>query len=242
MNNTDNTDDMYAEIRKNRNKSLIFFIIIIAVYFVYSMFFQDSACGGVTTTGRVRLDRDKCSITNFVHGKSEYTSSDLLKENMIDFYDASGVQPVLYDLTGKKEYSREEIQKFADDFYAEKMFPDPDTGAVYDEGHFLIVFQAQKNGYLTGYHIGTDAATVIDKAALTTFDNILSTEYNKQKDASDLFGKVFKKAGVEIMGRPKSSVYLIAGIMAALVLYLFYNGWKTFKNKPLNSSNGGTDQ
>jgi len=157
---SDETNDLYAESKRNRSSSLIIFVVIIVGYFLYSMFAQSASCAGQpTSTGRVKLAEGLCRFTEFVFpeiGTSVYTGktdkADKMElgfqEEMVNFYNASGIQPVIYDKTGEPAMTQEELQAFADDFYENGLFSNPDVNDIHDEGHFLSVFQAAEDGSL----------------------------------------------------------------------------------------------
>jgi len=170
-------------------------------------------------TGREKLADGLCTFTEFVFpevGTSVYTGKTdkadkmelSFQEEMVNFYSSSGVQPVIYDLTGEPVKTQEELQAFADDFYENGLFSNAAVNNIYDEGHFLIVFQADGDSYKVAYHVGTNAAQVFAPTKESTisgtdiFDNCLSDAF-KNESGADIFKKAFKEAAYKIMGDTK---------------------------------------
>lgn len=227
----DEMNELLDQNRRSSRMSVLILVLIIVAYVIYSL-----VSGGEqkpTSTGRIELSQELCGLTEFTFGESDYSSSANLVNAMTEFYSRSGVQPVLYDLTGEASLTDSEIQKFADDFYANGLFVNEEVNAVYDEGHFLLVFQADGTGYRTGIHIGKDAAAVIDDDAEATFMKLLD-EYYSSSSTSDILPNTYNKAASEIMGKRSSSTFIfiaivviIAGYAAATLFRHFRKGSKT---------------
>jgi len=250
---SDETNDLYAESKRNRSSSLIIFVVIIVGYFLYSMFAQSASCAGQpTSTGRVKLAEGLCRFTEFVFpeiGTSVYTGktdkADKMElgfqEEMVNFYNASGIQPVIYDKTGEPAMTQEELQAFADDFYENGLFSNPDVNDIHDEGHFLIVFQAAEDGstYKVAYHVGTNAAEVFaptrasDKSGVELFDSCLDSAFQK-KTGANVFKTAFKDAKGKIMGNDRANTILIIVLIAAVLVYFAINFIRTSKKKSIN--------
>lgn len=232
--NGDSQDQFYAEAKRNRNNTLFIFIAIIVVYLGYTMFSQSSYCAGQpTTTGRIKMADGLCQLTEFVFpkgGASDYTNNTDFLESMVDFYGNSGVQPVLYDLTGEEAMTADELQAFADDFYDNEstgLFSDPQVNDHHDEGHFLVVFQANGDSYNVAYHVGKNAATVIDEDAVGIFSSVLDNAFANKK-AKDVFKVTFKDANSKIMGRAQGTTYIIVILAVLLVAYM---GFSYYRNR-----------
>ena len=225
-NGSNSTDNYYAEAKRSRTSTYAIFIIIIVAYLAYSLIGQNSACAGQpTTTGRVKLDDNLCRLTEFIfpeHGASDYTSDTIIQEEMVNFYSASGVQPVLDDLSDQSEMTQEELQKAVDDFYDNILFSNEEVNTIRDQGHFAIAFQAANGSYKVAYHVGTDAQTVIDESALQIFSNVLSDNFAK-KSGSDVFKNTFKEANSQIMGKSRANMYLIIIVIAIAIIYFAFN-------------------
>ena len=238
-NDGNDTNNIISESRRNSRSTLLIFVVIIAAYLAYSAIGQNGACAGQpTTTGRVRLAENLCSLTEFVFpqgGASEYSEDTMIQEEMVNFYNSSGVQPVLYDLTGQAEMSQEELQKAADDFYENKLFSNAEVNSVHDEGHFVVAFQAAGDSYKVAYHVGTNAATVIDEPALEIFSNVLADKFAKN-NGPDIFKNTFKDANSQIMGRSRTSIYLIIIVVAIAVVYFVFNYMRIKKNNTQNNN------
>ena len=230
------------DMRRNRKSSVVILIIIIVAYVIYAFGFQNNPdCQG-TTTGRTPLSTDKCNLTEFIQGTgSEYTEDDkssTLANQMADFYSASGVQPVVYDKTGDASMSQAELQAFADEYYESALFET--TGVKYDEGHMLIVFQAEGDTLKVAYHVGTDAQTVMDEEAMDTFNSNLESNFkNTSKKGIDKLVATFKDSSSSIMGRSVASTYLIIGAVAVLVIYGGFATWRNLQKS--KKENGGTN-
>lgn len=243
-NSNDNTKDYIADAKRSRNSSYLIFIVIIAVYVGYTFLSQSQFCAGDTsTTGRVKLLDGLCGVTEFVFpsgGASEYTHGTDYQEEMVNFYQSSGVQPVLVDLTGQPKMSHDELQAYANDFY-----DNPDTGLFsnaevndrHDEGHFLIVFQADGTSYDAAYRVGTNAVQVIDADAMTIFQNVLNDAFAKNAPKK-LFKNVFKEANSKIMGTSRSTTYVIVALAVILVGYMAFNFFKVNKGQKLFPTRG----
>ena len=233
--NSNSNDEMYDTVKRNRTSSIVVFAIVIVVYLLYSTYGQ-TLFGGETTTGRVRLDSSMCNLvypegtTCFYEKETDYTTTDV-NDEMISFYENTGVQPFLLIVDDEEKLTSDELNAKAEDYYKNTLFNADET--KYDEGHMVIAFQIQGDSYAVGYYVGTDAQTVIDADALGTFGSALSECFNKYV-GDKIFTNTFKNASSSIMGRAKGTTVIIIVLVAICVLYFAYNIYRTNKQRQKN--------
>ena len=216
QNGRENADDSFDYIRKNRNSSMIIFIIVIAGFLLYNTFGSSLSCASETTTGRVKLDASKCHLVSAWYDKeTEYTQTDTL-EGMANFYDATGIQPIVTVVEEDRELSPEELNARAEDYYKNDLFGDVQS----DEGHTVVAFQPSNGA--AGIYSGTDAMTVMDADAVAKFREILSKNYSRYK-GTNVLSKTFTQASKTIMGRSKLSLYVIIILAVACAGYIVYS-------------------
>lgn len=221
QNNSNNQDDQdnsvneaYSSLKRNRTSSILIFVIIIAGYFIYTSIANSTSCAGETTTGRVKLEPTQCHIVQTWYDKeTEYTQNATL-EGMVTFYETTGIQPIVTIADGETELTQEELNAKAEDYYKNNLFD-----GITDEGHTVVAFQPSNGA--AGIYSGTDARKVMDADAVPKFMNILQKNYNSKK-GTDVLSKTFREAAGTIMGRTKSSLYLIIILGVACVGYLVY--------------------
>ena len=217
QNNQENTEDSFDYIKRNRNSSLIIFIIVIAGFLLYNSFGSSLSCASETTSGRTKLDSSVYQLVSkdnkWFDRDTEYTQT-AIQDGMVKFYEATGIQPFVIVVDEGTELTVEELNARAEDYYKNSLFE-----AVTDEGHTVFAFQPS-NG-LVGIYSGTDARMVMDADAVQKFRDILSTNYSKYK-GTDILNKTFTQAVSKIMGRSKLSLYVIIILAVACAGYIVY--------------------
>lgn len=226
QNNTSATEDgssneSYSWMKRNRNSSILIFVLVIAAYFIYTTIGSSMSCAGETTTGRVKLESSQCNLVSSWYDKeTEYTQTATL-DGMAVFYETTGIQPIIHVVDEEKELTQDELNARAEEYYKTKLFD-----GISDEGHSVFAFQPS-NG-ITGIYSGTDAVKVMDADAVAKFREILQKNYQKLK-GTDILSKTFNQAAGKIMGRSKLSIYFIIILAVACVVYFVVAFMRTSK-------------
>lgn len=215
---------------KRRLLPFIVVAVIMVAFFVFSAIYQGYIRRTATLDGsrRIKLEAEY-KLFPYIMKSSVYTSKDVLYEKMSAFYISTGVQPIIYDLTGEdKDYSNEELQEIAGTIYKET-FP--------DECHLLIVFRENSSKRLgLAYHVGEEAKTVIDDGALGILTEQINKYFNDNSVPNeDKLSKAIVAAKDEIMGPTSSSIFAYILMFAAVISFLVYTvsvRFKRFKKNP----------
>lgn len=223
------TNEAFASIKRNRNSTIVIFIVIIVGYFIYSTIANSSSCAGETTTGRVKLSEAQCNLIlteplgKWYDKVTEYTPEET-PEGMSTFYMSTGIQPIITIVDGGTELTQEELNAKAEDYYKTGLFQSflgqqHVIEGLSDEGHMIVAFQPSNGA--AGIYNGSDARTVMDADAVAKFRDILQKNYSNRKPGQ-VFDKAFNEAAGKIMGRTMSTLYLIIILAVACVGYLVY--------------------
>lgn len=206
-------------------------VLIVAAYLLYTTVFANNPnCGGSAAKEKLT---GVPAPTEYISGSSSWTSNpDNLKIAMQTFYEDTGIAPYVYDISNEDAHTADELQKIADDFYEEHFN---------DEKHFLMVFQAGSDA-LAAYHIGTDAKTILDDAAMKTFNDQLKSAFkNKDVKEADTLAYVYITCSSQVMVTPGSNLTFIIIIAVVLILYGGYNYMRNKKNSS-GSDDGSSGQ
>ena len=115
-----------------------------------------------------------------------------LESGMRHFYEETGVQPYLYILPNGTVASSDDLAGYAEELYGQ-LFS--------DDGHFILVFCDDGNGRVTyGYHMGTQARTVLDDEAIQILLEYLEINYyDTSLSEEELFSDTFAETADRIM-------------------------------------------
>ncbi|MCF0142165.1 MAG: hypothetical protein HUJ75_02180, partial [Parasporobacterium sp.] len=119
--NTNNAENTGDTIRKNNRSSLLILLVIIVVYILFTLIAPAGTCNNnsnASTTKREKLDVE-VQLTDYFSGTSIWSQAPSLENQMQYFYDKTGCQPYLLDLTGEAALTEDELAQKADDFYKE---------------------------------------------------------------------------------------------------------------------------
>ena len=108
------------------------------------------------------------------------------------FLRGNGVQPYLYILPNGTAGSSDDLASYAEELYGQ-LFS--------DDGHFILVFCDDSNGRVTyGYHMGTQAHTVLDDEAIQILLEYLEINYyDTSLSEEELFSNTFADTADRIM-------------------------------------------
>ncbi len=226
---------------RNRWTSLIILVVVIALYMLYTMVLKDNVnCAGDEAKTRLEGTVDVVGYVSTWEsdGEDGWTATsetsawtvdvDNLVYIMDDFYSTTGVRVYILDLSNEDVMTAEELQAAADEFYEE---------TFEDERHFLIAFQSTSEA-IAAYHVGDDAAEIMDSEAIETFDEYLKSYFgNDDYDESDVFIYVFSDASNTIMNGNARTALLILVIAVMLI----YGVFASYKNLKKNSASDKKD-
>ncbi|MCF0142477.1 MAG: hypothetical protein HUJ75_03785, partial [Parasporobacterium sp.] len=144
-----------------------------------------------------------------------------LENQMQYFYDKTGCQPYLLDLTGEAALTEDQLAQKADDFYKE---------TFKDQAHLLVVFQADEtNAFKLHILPGTDAAMVMDKEACDILKaNIEKFAADPKMDTDLVMPNAFAQSADDIMqGGRNNTVLIIILVVVVLAAYFLTSRRKT---------------
>ena len=219
------------EKRPFKNSNLIFLVIIIVLFAMYSFFNSDRTADiSPSTIERTPLPAD-AEITDYDTIEGDWIVDLQYNEaSMADFYKRTGVAPYLYVLSSDNSMTLSEIIEFADTFYEEKLK---------DSNRFLVVFR--DNGapeYDLVLKLGTEAASFMDEEAQTIFREYVDFYFAKGQTPYYLvFADSFDQTCDRILNvrtvssRTIAVIILIAIIAAGIAFKILYDKRIIFKNR-----------
>lgn len=215
---------------------MIIFVIVFLIIFVSAIssgFRSCSSGGGGTeviisdvTTSTVEREKLADGLATF----DEYYLDELdwifdedeLYSGMEYFYEETGVAPFLYltdNIDGDYDPDEDTIETALNDFYDEHFD---------DEGHLLVLFMEDEDGYWQRYYVvGSAAKAVMDDEACEILMDFLDAYYYSDLEDEEYFSTVFEKTADRIMqvtstddSGSSSGTTVFASVVAVVVVIL----------------------
>ncbi|MCD8118226.1 MAG: hypothetical protein LUE29_01810 [Lachnospiraceae bacterium] len=213
---------------------IVFLIIFLSAI---SSGFRSCSSGGGTeviisdvTTSTVEREKLADGLATF----DEYYLDELdwiydeneLYSGMKTFYDETGVAPFLYltdNIDGDYDPDEDTIETALNDFYDEHFD---------DEGHLLVLFMEDEDGYWQRYYIvGSAAKAVMDDEACEILMDFLDAYYYSDLEDEEYFSTVFEKTAERIMSitssdssdnSSSSSTVFVAVVIVVVVIVVVW--------------------
>lgn len=235
---------VYHGSRSSSPCSCIFALIIVAFILLGGVF---TAIGGsigsssdITKSSekREKMDTSNTTYSNtwFVDELGWLGRGSKLIAGLEDFYNRTGVQPLVYLAEYKEDYKFDDSKSMLDrtETLYEEIFGS-------DEGHLLFVYYACKddrpslmNGQVE-LICGKQTNIVMDENAQDILESCYWHYYNGDASVSvdEMLGNTFTKAGKEIMRGPIRIRYVVIIVVSVLgvivVISLLFKWWKAKK-------------
>ena len=172
-------------------------LIVIAAFVAIPSMFPYGFSGGSGDITRSTIEREKLDGQYVTLSSAWYDDSAMgwisspavLEDGLMDFYNATGVQPYLVitdQINGDYSPTGDEVWEYANQVY-DQMFS--------DEGHLVFVFQCQDGGtdYMMAACTGAQAKVVLDDAeALEILYDYVDYYFWSDYDEDEMFARAFR--------------------------------------------------
>ena len=196
-------------------------LIVIAAFVAIPSMFPYGFSGGSGDITRSTIEREKLDGQYVTLSSAWYDDSAMgwisspavLEDGLMDFYNATGVQPYLVitdQINGDYSPTGDEVWEYANQVY-DQMFS--------DEGHMVFVFQCQDGGtdYMMAACTGAQAKVVLDDAeALEILYDYVDYYFWSDYDEDEMFARAFRDAGKRIMDTQMTTGQTVA--IAAVII------------------------
>lgn len=238
-------DDMYTSARRTSSAGtrVGMFIILIAFLgciLVSSILVHNKVTTTISTINREKLESQLCTESTYLIDETGWISSkSTLEVGMREFYQETGVQPVLLlttEINGNTNPTVGEIEAYMNQVYKEN---------IKDEGHLLFMFFDRGDGsYGTFGLTGINAKTVIDDEAVAIIRDYVDRYATSDMSDEQMFSTVFSKSAKSIMRKSTTSadVLVIVIIVSSILLMCVIGGAiflkaKAYKVRELEEAN-----
>ncbi|MCL2086603.1 MAG: hypothetical protein FWH05_03310 [Oscillospiraceae bacterium] len=208
-------------------------VVVIVVIFLFFLFSPDDSITR-STVAREPLPPNAAAQTGKLYTDDLHWigNETVLTNGLENFHKRTGVRPHLYitgDIYGDPDPTPDEVQEFAREKYNE---------LFNDQAHLMFVFfesEASSVTYIMQYHVGSQAATVLDVEAMDILmDYVERNYYSGYMNESELFGNAFDSSSqriMEVYQSPWVNVWIFAlsfgGGLA--IIFLLFSWWKRAK-------------
>lgn len=207
--------------RRSGSGCLTFLLwLMIVVFAVGAISFGLNTCSATSADVRTPLASGAATQTAYYTDEDGdwIHSASTLEAGLKEFYEKTGVQPYVYILPNATTTSTSELTSRAQTFYDE---------LFQDEGHFLLVFCDDGNGaYNYGYVVGSQASTVMDSEALSTFFDNLEDAYDDYSLSEEqIFSRAFSRTASTIMATTSTGatvavvMMVVSGTVVGVLLW-----------------------
>ncbi|QOY61140.1 hypothetical protein [Thermophilibacter immobilis] len=196
------------------------FWLMVVVFALGAIIFGLNSCSATSADVRTPLASGAVTQTayytdedgNWIH------SASTLEAGLKEFYEKTGVQPYVYILPNATTTSTSELTSRAQTLYDE---------LFQDEGHVLLVFCDDGDGaYNYGYVVGSQATTVMDSEALSTFFDNLEDAYDDYSlSEEEIFSQSFSRTASTIMATTSTGttvavvMMIVSGSVVGVLLW-----------------------